>query len=80
MYFVAPLTTKGKDTIFYYALQSVNFWLNAEQQPIISRVLLWQCRIIDNKTLFRKTKKISYQELECIKKLLYELYLQPYAE
>lgn len=80
MYFVAPLTTKEKDTAFYYALQSVDFWLDEQQQPIVSRVLLWQCRIIDNKRLWRKTKKISYPELEHIKKLLYALYLKPYEE
>jgi mRNA-degrading endonuclease toxin of MazEF toxin-antitoxin module len=59
---IFPLTTKGKNSIFYHKLLNVNF-LEKE-----SFICLSQARVIDKKRFFRKLGKISVGQFLNIKK------------
>lgn len=68
LYFVVPMTTKGKyNSQFYYPIVSIDFG-----KP--SWLLLSQCRVIDAKRCVLKIAKISKDEFDKIKNTLMRMY------
>ena len=68
IFFVVPMTTKWKETLFYHTLSNIYF----EQQ---SRLILSQCKMIDKKRFIDKIGMISKQEFLIVKEKLKELLL-----
>lgn len=76
LFFVAPMTTKGKDTKFYYTLQKSEYTERYRDQiPEISRVQLSQVRIMDKRRFLDRIGYVHQEEFEEIKKKLRELLL-----
>ena len=67
--FVIPLSTKEKDSPYYYKLQSTSF-----DKP--SMAMLSQIRVIDKRRFINPIGLISKEELLIIKKLLKDMYLK----
>ena len=59
---IFPLTTKGRNSKFYYQLPKVGFLAEG------SSLALSQSRVFDQKRLFRKLGKISVGQFDAIKK------------
>jgi mRNA interferase MazF len=72
--FVAPLTTKGKDSNFYHILSTVKY-LDTQYSRDMSRVELSQCKMMDKKRFLDKIGIIDSVELWDIKKKLIKLLL-----
>jgi mRNA interferase MazF len=72
--FVAPLTTKGKESNFYHILSTVKY-LDTQYARNISRVELSQCKMMDKKRFLDKIGSIDSTELWDIKKKLIKLLL-----
>jgi len=68
LFFVVPMTTKTKNSHFYYTLKSVRF-----SRP--SSLILSQARVIDKKRFEKILGEVNIAEFFQIKKLLKELYL-----
>ena len=68
MYRVAPMTTGGKDTIYYHQLPYDYFNEN-------SRVILSQVRIIDRRRFTDKVMTIDKVQFQIIQKKLRDLLL-----
>lgn len=67
--FVIPLSTKEKNSPYYYKLQSTSF-----DKP--SMAMLSQIRVIDKRRFVNQIGLVSKDELCIIKKLLKEMYLK----
>ncbi len=68
LFFVAPLTTKGRDSIFYYTFPHEYF-------SCISRVILSQAKMVDKKRLTDKLFVVDTDHFICIKEKLKALLL-----
>lgn len=66
LFFIATMTTKWKDSRFYYKLDKSYFWIE-------SYISLSQVKIIDKKRFFEQIWKISWKDFEKIKKELQEM-------
>lgn len=72
--FVAPLTTKGKESNFYHTISTANY-VDMQYARNISRVELSQCKVMDKKRFLDKIGCIDSSELWDIKKKLIKLLL-----
>jgi mRNA interferase MazF len=72
--FVAPLTTKGKDSNFYHLLSTIKY-LDVQYTRETSHVELSQSRAIDRKRFLDKVGTIEPSEFWDIKKKLIKLLL-----
>lgn len=69
LFLIVPLSTKEKDTPFYYKLSSTSF-----DKP--SMAILSQIRVIDKKRFINPIWFVSTAEILIIKKLLKDIYLK----
>ncbi len=69
LYWVVPLTSKLKENMFHYRLQSVSF--DAVEN---SMIMLSQARVIDEKRFIRKIGEVSWKEYKEIQKKIKNLY------
>jgi predicted transcriptional regulator len=72
--FVAPLTTKGKDSNFYHLLSTIKY-LDPQYAREVSHVELSQSRVIDRKRFLDKVGIIESAEFWDIKNKLIKLLL-----
>ena len=68
MFLVAPMTTKGKESRFYYTLPETYF-----NRP--SRVILSQIKMIDKKRLTHKLGELGEEDFRQLKEKLKALVL-----
>jgi mRNA-degrading endonuclease toxin of MazEF toxin-antitoxin module len=69
MFFVAPMTTKGRDSIFYHTLGHIHY-IPELPIPAVSRVQLSQAKIIDKRRFSQHIATVPKEEFESIKKKL----------
>lgn len=74
MFFIIPMTTKGKDNRFYYTIRNAKY-ISAHHEPDISRVQLSQVRMIDKKRFIHLLGEVSKDDFEEIKMQLSKLIL-----
>ena len=70
LFLVLPMTTKKKENIYHYMLQTFT-WKE-------SRLILSQIRTIDKKRFIQKIWEIHYKEFQKIKKNLSEYYFSDF--
>jgi len=76
LFFVVPMTTKGKDSKFYHVFQKNEYIEHYRDQiPEISRAQLSQVRIMDKRRFLDRIGYIHRDEFTEIKKKLRELLL-----
>jgi mRNA interferase MazF len=74
MFFVVPMTTKGKDSKFYHTIDTAKY-ISAHHIPEVSRVQLSQVRIADKKRFLHFLWEVSIDDFQVIKKKLQDLLL-----
>jgi mRNA-degrading endonuclease toxin of MazEF toxin-antitoxin module len=78
MFFVVPMTTKGKENIFHHEVQSVTYNLNEYSNiPEISRVQLSQARIVDKARFLERIATLSEDDFFSIKRSSQNCFLEP---
>ncbi|MDD5377278.1 MAG: type II toxin-antitoxin system PemK/MazF family toxin [Candidatus Gracilibacteria bacterium] len=76
LFFVVPMTTKGKDSKFYHTLQKNEYIEHYRDQiPEVSRAQLSQVRIMDKRRFLDRIGYVHKEEFAEIKKKLRELLL-----
>lgn len=76
LFFVVPMTTKGKDSKFYHILRQNEYIERYHYQiPEISRAQLSQVRIMDKRRFLDRIGYVHKEEFAEIKKKLRELLL-----
>ncbi len=74
MFFVVPMTTKGKENKFYHTIHTAKY-ISAHHIPEVSRVQLSQVRIVDKKRFIHLLWEVSVPDFQVIKKKLQDLLL-----
>ncbi len=74
MFFVVPLTTKGKESKFYHTIDAATY-ISAHHIPEVSRVQLSQVRVVDKKRFIHLLWEVSIDDFQVIKKKLHDLLL-----
>lgn len=74
MFFVVPMTTKGKESKFYHTIATAKY-ISAHHIPEVSRVQLSQVRIADKKRFIHLLWEVSIEDFQIIKKKFQDLLL-----